>query len=280
MKLVRYGPPGQEQPGLIDAAGTLRDLSSRLGDLSGDSLHPQALREIAALDPNTLSAVAGGPRFGPCVAGTGKFIGIGLNYSDHAAEVGLKAPAEPILFMKATSAISGPNDPIEIPRNSTKTDWEAELGVVIGKIARYVPEDRAMDYVAGYCVVNDVSEREFQMEREGQWTKGKSADTFGPIGPWLVTCDEIPDPQDLNVWLEVNGHRYQNGNTRTMIFGVRFLVSYLSQFMSLHPGDIVSTGTPPGTGLALDPPKYLKPGDIVALGVDGLGEQRQEVILA
>ena len=280
MKLVRYGPPGQEQPGLVDTAGTVRDLSGHVGDLCGDSLHPRALRQMAALDPKNLPAVAGSPRFGPCVAATGKFIGIGLNYSDHAAEAGLKVPDEPIVFMKATSAISGPNDAIEVPRNSTKTDWEAELGVVIGNIARYVPENRAMDYVAGYCVVNDVSEREFQMEREGQWTKGKSADTFGPIGPWLVTCDEIPDPQDLDIWLEVNGHRYQNGNTRTMIYGVRFLVSYLSRFMSLQPGDIISTGTPPGVGLGLDPPNYLKPGDIVTLGVDGLGEQRQEVIPA
>lgn len=280
MKLVRYGPPGQEQPGLIDAAGTVRDLTGHVGDLCGDSLHPRALRQIAALDPENLPAVAGSPRFGPCVAGTGKFIGIGLNYSDHAAEAGLKAPDEPIVFMKATSAISGPNDAIEIPRNSTKTDWEAELGVVVGSIASYVPEDRAMDHVAGYCVVNDVSERDFQMEREGQWTKGKSADTFGPVGPWLVTCDEIPDPQDLNIWLEVNGHRYQNGNTRTMIYGVRFLVSYLSRFMSLQPGDIIATGTPSGVGLGLDPSNYLKPGDIVTLGVDGLGEQRQEVIAA
>jgi 2-keto-4-pentenoate hydratase/2-oxohepta-3-ene-1,7-dioic acid hydratase in catechol pathway len=278
MKLVRYGPAGREQPGLVDDTGTVRDLSDHIGDLSGAVLHPQALNRITALDPITLPAVPGSPRFGPCVAETGKFIGIGLNYSDHAAEAGLKEPAEPIVFMKATSSINGPNDPIEIPRNAAKIDWEVELGVVIGEEAKYVSEGQAMDHIAGYCVVNDVSEREFQLEREGQWTKGKSADTFGPIGPWLVTCDEIPDPQARSLWLEVNGHRYQDGNTSTMIFNVRFLVSYLSEFMSLQPGDIISTGTPPGVGLGLDPPNYLKPGDIVTLGIDGLGEQRQEVV--
>lgn len=277
MKLLRYGPSGQEQPGLLDAKGQLRDLSALVADIAGDVLLPEGLARIAALDVNTLPLVGGSPRLGPCVAGTGKFICIGLNYSDHAAETGAEVPSEPIIFMKATSAIVGPNDRVEIPRGSKKTDWEVELGVVIGRTAKYVSEQAAMQHVAGYCVINDLSEREFQIERQGQWTKGKSADTFGPIGPWLVTRDEIPDPQHLPMWLEVNGVRRQNGSTATMIFGVAKLVSYLSQFMSLRPGDIISTGTPPGVGLGMKPPTYLKPGDVVTLGIEGLGTQRQEV---
>lgn len=277
MKLLRYGPSGQERPGLLDAKGQLRDLSANVVDIAGDVLLPEGLARIAALDVNTLPLVGGSPRLGPCVAGTGKFICIGLNYSDHAAETGAEVPSEPIIFMKATSAIVGPNDRVEIPRGSKKTDWEVELGVVIGRTAKYVSEQAAMQHVAGYCVINDLSEREFQIERQGQWTKGKSADTFGPIGPWLVTRDEIPDPQHLPMWLEVNGVRRQNGSTATMIFGVAKLVSYLSQFMSLRPGDIISTGTPPGVGLGMKPPTYLKPGDVVTLGIEGLGTQRQEV---
>ena len=265
MKLLRYGPPGQEKPGLLDARGQLRDLSAHVPDVAGDVLLPAGLARIAALDANMLPLVGGSPRLGPCVAGTGKFICIGLNYSDHAAETGVAVPSEPIIFMKATSAIVGPNDQVEIPRGSKKTDWEVELGVVIGRTAKYVSEQDAMQHVAGYCVINDLSEREFQIERQGQWTKGKSADTFGPTGPWLVTRDEIPDPQRLPMWLEVNGVRRQNGSTATMIFGIAKLVSYLSQFMSLRPGDIISTGTPPGVGLGMKPPTYLKPGDVITL---------------
>lgn len=278
MKLLRYGPPGQEKPGLLDAKSRLRDLSAHVADIAGDVLLPEGLARIAALDVNTLPPVGGSPRLGPCVAGTGKFICIGLNYSDHAAETGAAVPSEPIIFMKATSAIVGPNDHVEIPRGSRKTDWEVELGVVIGRTAKYVSEQDALQHVAGYCVINDLSEREFQIERQGQWTKGKSADTFGPTGPWLVTRDEIPDPQRLPMWLEVNGVRRQNGSTATMIFGIAKLVSYLSQFMSLRPGDIISTGTPPGVGLGMKPPTYLKPGDVVTLGIEGLGTQRQEVV--
>ena len=278
MKLLRYGPAGQEKPGLLDAKGRLRDLSGHVPDIAGEVLLPQGLARLAALDTDTLPLVDGSPRLGPCVAGTGKFICIGLNYSDHAAETGAAVPSEPIVFMKATSAIVGPDDRVEIPRGSEKTDWEVELGVVIGQTAKYVSEQDAMQYVAGYCVVNDLSERAFQIERQGQWTKGKSADTFGPTGPWLVTRDEIPDPQHLPMWLEVNGVRRQNGSTATMVFGVAKLVSYLSQFMSLRPGDIISTGTPPGVGMGMKPPTYLKPGDVVTLGIEGLGEQRQEVV--
>lgn len=277
MKLLRYGPVGQEKPGLLDARGQIRDLSAHVGDIAGDALLPEGLARLAAIDPQSLPVVQGNPRLGACVAGTGKFICIGLNYSDHAAETGATVPSEPIIFMKATSAIVGPNDTVEIPRKSVKTDWEVELGVVIGKTAKYVSEQDALQHVAGYCVVNDLSEREFQLERQGQWTKGKSADTFGPIGPWLVTRDEIPDPQRLPMWLEVNGVRRQNGSTATMVFGVAKLVSYLSQFMSLRPGDIISTGTPPGVGLGLKPPVFLKPGDVMTLGIEGLGQQRQEV---
>jgi 2-keto-4-pentenoate hydratase/2-oxohepta-3-ene-1,7-dioic acid hydratase in catechol pathway len=253
-------------------------LSGHVADISGDVLLPDSLARLKALDVTSLPRVGGNPRLGPCVGGTRKFICIGLNYSDHAAETGAAIPPEPIVFMKATSAIVGPNDAIEIPRNALKTDWEVELGVVIGKTAKYVSESDAMDHVAGYCVINDVSERAFQAERQGQWTKGKSADTFGPTGPWLVTSDEVHNPQALPMWLEVNGHRYQNGNTATMIYGVRYLVAYLSQFMSLQPGDVISTGTPPGVGLGQKPPVYLKPGDVVTLGIEGLGQQRQNVL--
>jgi 2-keto-4-pentenoate hydratase/2-oxohepta-3-ene-1,7-dioic acid hydratase in catechol pathway len=278
MKLVRYGEPGREKPGLIDGAGRIRDLSAHVPDIAGAVLEPEGLAKLAAIDPASLPLVEGNPRFGPCVAGTGKFICIGLNYSDHAAETGATVPPEPIIFMKATSAICGPNDDVEIPRTSQKTDWEVELGVVIGKKAKYVSEADAMDHVAGYCLINDVSERAFQAERSGQWTKGKSADTFGPIGPWLATRDEIADPQNLKMWLEVNGHRYQNGSTATMVYGVRYLVAYLSQFMSLHPGDIISTGTPPGVGLGQKPNVFLKAGDVMELGIEGLGTQRQTTV--
>lgn len=275
MKLVRYGEPGSERPGLIDTDGAVRDLSAHVGDIAGAALSPDGLARLAKLDPRSLPLVPGSPRFGPCVAGVGKFICIGLNYSDHAAETGAKVPPEPIIFMKATSAIVGPDDDVVIPRGSEKTDWEVELGFVIGKTAKYVSEADALGHVAGYCVVNDVSERAFQTERSGQWTKGKSCDTFGPIGPWLVTRDEVADPQDLKMWLTVNGRTMQDGSTKTMVYGVAFLVSYLSRFMSLHPGDIVTTGTPPGVGMGLKPPRYLKAGDVVELGIEGLGRQRQ-----
>jgi 2-keto-4-pentenoate hydratase/2-oxohepta-3-ene-1,7-dioic acid hydratase in catechol pathway len=278
MKLLRYGSPGHEKPGLLDAQGHIRDLSNHVDDIAGDVLHPESLARLKALDAASLPRVEGNPRLGACVGGTRKFICIGLNYFDHAAETGATVPPEPIIFMKATSAITGPNDAVEIPRDSFKTDWEVELGVVIGKTAKYVSEADAMNHVAGYCVINDVSERAFQAERQGQWTKGKSADTFGPTGPWLVTTDEIPDPQSLRMWLEVNGHRYQNGSTITMVYRVPHLVSYLSRFMSLQPGDIISTGTPPGVGLGQKPPVYLKPGDIMTLGIEGLGQQRQHVV--
>jgi 2-keto-4-pentenoate hydratase/2-oxohepta-3-ene-1,7-dioic acid hydratase in catechol pathway len=277
MKLLRYGPAGQEKPGLLDAAGAIRDLSGVVPDIAGEALSPAGLARLKGIDPSTLPVVSGNPRLGPCISGVGKFICIGLNYSDHAAETGNPIPSEPIIFMKATSAITGPNDDVIIPKNSTKTDWEVELGVVIGSVARYVEEKDALDYVAGYCVVNDVSERAFQIERQGQWTKGKSADSFGPIGPWLVTADEVADPQNLAMFLEVNGHRFQNGSTKTMIYGVRHLVSYLSHFMSLQPGDIISTGTPPGVGMGQKPQVYLKPGDKMRLGIAGLGEQNQTV---
>ncbi len=278
MKLLRYGPRGQEKPGLLDAQGRIRSLDGIVPDIAGQVITPDGMAALRQVDPNTLPLVDEAVRIGPCVAGTGKFICIGLNYSDHAAETGATVPPEPIIFMKATSAISGPNDDIEIPRNSQKTDWEVELGVVIGKHAKYVGETEALDHVAGYCLINDVSERAFQAERSGQWTKGKSADTFGPIGPWLVTRDEIQDPQNLAMWLTVNGKTFQNGSTKTMVYGVAFLVSYLSQFMSLHPGDIVSTGTPPGVGLGQKPPVYLTPGDVVELGIEGLGTQRQRCV--
>ncbi|MEO4000342.1 fumarylacetoacetate hydrolase family protein [Mesorhizobium sp. CAU 1732] len=277
MKLLRYGDAGAERPGLLDAEGRVRDLSGHVTDIAGVALDPDALARLSALDPSTLPLVDGNPRIGPCVGGVGKFICIGLNFSDHAAETGAEVPSEPIIFMKATSAICGPNDDVLIPRGSEKTDWEVELGVVIGKTAKYVSEGEALGYVAGYCTVHDVSERAFQTERQGQWTKGKSADTFGPIGPWLVTKDEIADPQNLPMWLTVNGETMQNGSTRTMVYGVAHLVSYLSQFMSLRPGDIISTGTPPGVGLGMKPPRYLKSGDVVELGIEGLGTQTQNV---
>lgn len=275
MKLLRYGPVGQEKPGLLDASGAIRDLSTVVPDIAGSTLTPAGLAKLKSLDPMALPTVPGNPRLGPCVSRVGKFICIGLNYSDHAAETGATVPPEPIIFMKATSAITGPNDDVIIPKNSQKTDWEVELGVVIGSEARCVSEADAMKHVAGYCVINDVSERAFQTERHGQWTKGKSADSFGPIGPWLVTADEVPDPQDLAMFCDVNGKRFQNGSTKTMVYGVRYLVSYLSQFMSLQPGDIISTGTPPGVGMGQKPPVYLKDGDTIHLGIAGLGEQRQ-----
>lgn len=273
MKLLRYGPQGQEKPGLLDADGAIRDLSAHIPDLAGPVLAD--LTRLAGIDPLSLPLVPGTPRIGPCVAGTGKFICIGLNYADHAAESGLKVPPEPVVFLKATSAICGPDDPILIPRGSEKTDWEVELGVVIGKPGKYLTEAEALNHVAGYCVVNDVSERAFQTERAGQWTKGKSCDNFGQTGPWLVTPDEVPDPQALDMWLKVNGETMQSGSTRTMVYGVAFVVSYLSQFFTLLPGDIISTGTPPGVGMGKKPPRYLKAGDVVELGVEGLGTQRQ-----
>jgi len=273
MKLLRYGPRGAEKPGLLDNTGRIRELSHLVADIGGEAL--TVLDRIAAIDPASLPLVEGNPRLGACVGGTGKFMCIGLNYADHAAESGMAVPAEPVLFMKATSAICGPNDPLIIPRGSQKTDWEVELGVVIGKPAKYVSQADALGHVAGYCVINDVSERGWQIERGGQWTKGKSGDNFGPAGPWLVTPDEAGDPQDLSLWLSVNGEKVQNGSTRTMVFGVAHLVSYLSQFMTLHPGDIISTGTPPGVGLGMKPPRYLKPGDVVELGIKNLGSQKQ-----
>ena len=280
MKLLRYGPAGHEKPGLLAGDGTIRDLSGVVPDIAGAVLSPEGLARIAALDARTLPVVSGEPRLGPCVAGTGKFICIGLNYADHAAETGATVPPEPVVFMKATSAIVGPNDDVEIPRGSEKTDWEVELGVVIGKTAKYVSEADAMSHVAGFCVINDVSERAFQTERSGQWTKGKSCDTFGPTGPWLVTPDEAGDIGDLAMWLEVDGHRYQNGSTRTMVYKVPFLIHYLSQFMSLQPGDIISTGTPPGVGMGQKPPKYLVAGQTIRLGIAGLGEQTQRTVQA
>lgn len=278
MKLVRFGASGAERPGLVDAAGKIRDLSAHVTDIAGDALLPEGLAQIAALDPAMLPEVDPRTRYGPCVGGVGKFICIGLNYSDHAAETGAEPPSEPIVFMKATSAIIGPNDDIVVPRESKKLDWEVELAIVIGKTAKYVSEAQALDHVAGYCIANDVSERGFQLERQGQWTKGKSCDTFGPIGPWLVTRDEIPDPQNLGMWLKVNDKMRQDGSSRTMIFGVAELVSYLSRFMSLHTGDVISTGTPPGVGMGLRPAVYLQPGDRIALGIDGLGTQHQTVV--
>ncbi|MCS6780609.1 MAG: fumarylacetoacetate hydrolase family protein [Geminicoccaceae bacterium] len=276
MKLLRWGPEGRERPGVLDGDGRIRDLSGVVSDIDGAALSPEGLAKLRALDLRQLPLVEGSPRIGPCVARVGKFMCIGLNYSDHAAETGAKVPPEPVLFLKANSAICGPYDQVRIPRGSKKTDWEVELGVVIGRAGKYIPEERAMEHVAGYCVVNDVSERDFQLNRHGTWTKGKSCDTFGPIGPWLVTADEVPDPQNLHLWCEVNGHRYQNGSTRTMVYGVRFLVHYLSQFFTLHPGDLISTGTPPGVGMGVKPePVFLKPGDRMRLGIDGLGVQEQ-----
>ncbi|KMO36729.1 fumarylacetoacetate hydrolase family protein [Methylobacterium aquaticum] len=278
MKLLRYGEPGAERPGLLDAEGRIRDLGAHLGDIAGPALSDESLARLRALDPAALPLVAGTPRIGACVGQIGKVICVGLNYADHAAETGKAPPAEPVLFIKATSAVCGPNDAVEIPRGSEKTDWEVELGVVIGTKAKYVSRDEALSVVAGYCVVNDVSERAFQSERGGQWTKGKSADTFGPLGPWLVTRDEVPDPQALGLWLDVDGVRRQTGSTARMIFGVADIVSYISGFMTLHPGDVIATGTPPGVGLGQKPPVFLRPGQVMRLGIDGLGEQRQAVI--
>jgi len=278
MKLLRFGNRGQEKPGALDSEGQIRDLSGVVADIAGAALLPDSLEGLRQIDLHTLPLVAGSPRLGPCIGSVGKFLCIGLNYSDHAAESSMAVPAEPVLFMKATSAICGPNDNVVIPRGSQKTDWEVELGVVIGKETRYVREEDALSHVAGYCVVNDLSERAFQLEGTGQWVKGKSADTFGPIGPWLVTADEVPDPQSLKLWLDVDGHRYQNGSTSTMVFGVAHLVGYLSRFMSLQPGDIISTGTPPGVGLGQKPPTYLRAGNVLMLGIEGLGQQRQLVV--
>jgi 2-keto-4-pentenoate hydratase/2-oxohepta-3-ene-1,7-dioic acid hydratase in catechol pathway len=284
MKLLRYGPPGQERPGLLDDQGRVRDLSAHVDDIAADAITPAGLERLRGIAIDTLPLVEGTPqqdlRVGPCVGRVGKFICIGLNYADHAAESGLPVPTEPVVFAKWTSAISGPDDAVQIPRGSVKTDWEVELGVVIGEGGRYIEEADAMKHVAGYCVVNDVSEREWQLERGTQWDKGKGCDTFGPIGPWLVTTDEVPDPQRLDLWLEIDGHRYQNGNTRTMVFGVARIVSYLSKFMSLQPGDIISTGTPPGVGLGQKPPVYLKPGQTMRLGIQGLGVQTQKTVAA
>lgn len=281
MKLLRYGEKGQEKPGLLDAQGQLRDLSGHIDDIAGQAITAEGLATLRNIDPSSLPVVNGSPRLGPCVGRVGKFICIGLNYADHAAESGLDVPKEPVVFNKWTSAICGPNDDVEIPRGSTKTDWEVELGVVIGKAGRYIDEANAMDYVAGYCVINDVSEREWQIERGGTWDKGKGFDTFGPLGPWLVTKDEIADPHALDLWLEVDGKRYQNGNTRTMVFKVPELIAYLSRCMSLQPGDVISTGTPPGVGLGIKPePIYLKPGQEMRLGIAGLGEQKQRTVQA
>jgi 2-keto-4-pentenoate hydratase/2-oxohepta-3-ene-1,7-dioic acid hydratase in catechol pathway len=280
MKLLRYGPVGKERPAILDSQGKIRDLSTQVSDIGGDALLPASLDKLRHLDINSLPIVDGNPRLGACIANVGKFICIGLNYADHAAETGAEIPKEPVIFSKWTSSIVGPNDDVEIPRDSVKTDWEVELGVVIGKGGRYISEADALSHVAGYCVINDVSEREFQIERGGTWDKGKGCDTFGPIGPWLVTADEIPDPHQLNLWLEVDGKRYQNGNTRTMIFKVAEIVSYLSRFMSLQPGDIISTGTPPGVGLGQKPPVYLQAGQVMHLGIEGLGEQRQKTVQA
>jgi ureidoglycolate lyase len=278
MKLLRFGEAGAEKPGLLALDGTLRDLSGHVADISGAALSDAGLEQLRAVDPDSLPVVEGNPRLGPCVGSIGKYMCIGLNYSDHAAESGLPIPEHPILFMKANSAISGPNDAVVMPRGSTKTDWEIELGVVIGTRAKYVSEADALNHVAGYCIANDVSERDFQLHLTGQWTKGKSCDTFGPTGPWLVTRDEVPDPQALSMYLDVNGQRMQTGNTGTMIFSVAQIISHLSQLFTLHPGDVISTGTPPGVGMGIKPePIYLKAGDVMELGIDGLGRQRQVV---
>lgn len=277
MKLLRYGTQGIEKPGMMAADGTIRDLSGHIEDLTGAELSDAGFARLRDIDVNSLPVVEGSARLGPCVGNVGKFVCIGLNYADHAAESGMALPEEPVIFFKATSAIMGPNDDVEIPRHSVKTDWEVELGVVIGKAAKYIPESEALDHVAGYCVINDLSERDFQLHRSGQWVKGKSADTFGPIGPWMVTRDEVPDPQNLAMYLEVNGHRYQDGSTKTMHFDVATIVSHLSQFMSLQPGDVISTGTPPGVGMGQKPETYLKPGDVIELEIEGLGKQRQNV---
>ncbi|MCC5954664.1 MAG: fumarylacetoacetate hydrolase family protein [Natronohydrobacter sp.] len=281
MKLLRYGVSGQERPGLLDSAGRVRDLSAHIPDLSGSALLPETLAQLAALDPDSLPLVAGTPqsdlRLGPCVGQVGKFICIGLNYADHAAESGMAIPPEPVIFNKWTSAIIGPDDDVQIPNGSAKTDWEVEFGIIIGKPGSYIREEDALSHVAGYCVINDVSEREFQLDRAGTWDKGKGCDTFGPLGPWLVTPDEIDDIDALHMWLEVDGHRYQDGSTATMVYKVPHLISYCSQFMSLQPGDVISTGTPPGVGMGQKPPVYLKGGEVMRLGIEGLGVQTQRV---
>ncbi len=278
MKLLRYGPAGHEKPAIMDSDGKIRDLSAHVSDIDGNSLGDAELKKIAALDLAGLPEVSASERLGPCVGSVGKLVCIGLNYSDHAEESGLDVPPEPVLFFKATSSICGANDSIEVPRESTALDWEVELAIVIGKDGKYIEEADAPNHIAGYCVVNDVSERDFQINRSGQWVKGKSADTFGPVGPWMVTKDEIPDPQKLSMYLDVNGESRQKGNTSTMVYQVNFLVAYVSKFMSLQAGDIISTGTPPGVGMGMKPPQYLKAGDIVTLGIEGLGDQRQEVV--
>lgn len=280
MKLLRYGPAGQEKPGMLAADGTLRDLSGTVADIAGDVISPEGLERLRAIDPQSLPVVEGEPRLGPCVAGLQKIVCIGLNYSDHAAETGAEPPEEPIIFAKALNALCGPNDDVEMPRGSTALDWEVELAVIIGKKTKYVSEAEAMDSVAGFAIMNDVSERNFQTKRSGQWTKGKSHDTFGPLGPWLVTRDEVADPHNLDMWLDVNGERRQTGNSNTLIFNVPHVIAYLSQFMTLMPGDVISTGTPPGVGMGMKPPQYLKPGDVMTLSIAGLGEQRQTVVQA
>jgi len=277
MKLLRYGPVGKEKPGMLDAEGKIRDLSKVVSDIGGDVLSPASLAKLRKLDPKKLPLVKGSPRIGPCVANPQKFIAIGLNYSDHAAESNLPVPPEPVVFTKQVSCLSGPNDDVTIPPKSKKSDWEVELGVIIGTRAKNIKKKDALKHVAGYCTINDLSEREFQAERAGQWTKGKSYDTFGPVGPWLVTSDEVKNPQNLNLWLELNGKRVQDGNTKTMVFGVAHIVAYLSQFFTLMPGDIITTGTPPGVGMGMKPQRFLKPGDRMVIGIDGLGVQRQVV---
>ena len=278
MKLLRFGEMGHEKPGILDSNGKIRDLSGHISDINGETISEDGLKKISSIDQMSLPIVPEGTRLGACVGSIGKFLCIGLNYSDHAAESGMPVPKEPILFSKATSAVVGPNDDVEIPRNSVETDWEVELGIIIGKKAKYITEENVEEYIAGYCVVNDVSEREFQLKKEGQWTKGKSCDTFGPTGPYLVTKDEIPDVQNLNMFLDVNGKRMQNGSTKTMIFSANYIVYYLSQFMSLNPGDVIATGTPPGVGGGMKPPVFLKAGDKMTLGIDGLGEQNQTCV--
>lgn len=278
MKLLRYGPKGRERPGMLGNDGEILDLSGYIPDIGGTSLLPDALATLRALDPAQLPRISGSPRLGPCVAGVGKIICVGLNYRDHAAESKMVVPKEPVLFLKPTSAITGPNDEIEIPRGAEKTDWEVEIGVVIGKPGKYIPQERALEHVAGYCVVNDVSERSYQLERGGQWDKGKGCDTFAPLGPWLVTPAEVPEAQSLDLWLEVDGHRYQNANARDMIFGIAHLIAYISEFMSLQSGDLIATGTPPGVGLGQTPPVYLRAGQVVRLGVTGLGIQEQRTV--
>ena len=280
MKLLRYGNAGSEKPGIIDNDGNIRDLSNVIDDIDGSTISDDGINKLNQVDMSSLPVVDNNPRIGPCVGNVGKFLCIGLNYSDHAAETGAEAPPEPILFQKATSAIIGPNDDVEIPKTSSATDWEVELGIIIGKKAKYISEGSSQQYIAGYCVVNDISERDFQAKRSGQWTKGKSCDTFGPIGPYLVTKDEVNDPQNLSMTLDVNGQRMQNGTTKTIIFSVNHIVHYLSQFMSLNPGDVIATGTPPGVGLGMKPPVFLKSGDVMKLSIEGLGEQSQKCIQA